>query len=234
MWGGLLKSIIDSDLHIILDTVKSSKNSRYNRNKIAGRGDPAWITIPYLGFKRERKIMHQILDTSSDTKKKLKNFFTNRYSESIYFENSLEILKSTLNVNEQENNICNIYMNFLNSLKNIGIPLSKTVFSSNILCEEDHLDDLKGIKLVNRLLKKVNAEVYLGSENTLNYAEPSEYNVSEVWIQNFTSKPYSQINFNYKDEFIPNLSILDIFSYLNQVQILNNLEQSNKWVKYVN
>ena len=69
MWGGLLKSIIDSDLHIILDTVKSSKNSRYNRNKIAGRGDPAWITIPYLGFKRERKIMHQILDTSQIQRK---------------------------------------------------------------------------------------------------------------------------------------------------------------------
>ena len=40
--------------------------------------------------------MHQTLDTSLVTKNKLINFFTNRYSESIYFENSLEILKSTL------------------------------------------------------------------------------------------------------------------------------------------
>ena len=61
MWGGLLKSIIDSDLHIILDVVKSSKNSRYNRNKIAGKGAPSWVTIPYLGFKREKEIMNQIL-----------------------------------------------------------------------------------------------------------------------------------------------------------------------------
>ena len=125
-------------------------------------------------------------------------------------------------------------MNFLNSLKNIGMPLSKTLFASNILEKEEDFYDLKGIKLVNRLLKKVNAKVYLGSENTLNYANPSEYDVSQVWIQKFTSKPYSQIKFNRKFEFIPNLSILDIFSYLNQVQILNNLEQSNLWEKYNN
>ena len=50
MLGGLLKSILDSDLHIVLDVVKSSKNSRYNRNKIAGLGDASWLTIPYVEF----------------------------------------------------------------------------------------------------------------------------------------------------------------------------------------
>ena len=40
MWSGLLKSLLDSDLHIILDVVKASKNSRYNRNKIRGNLNP--------------------------------------------------------------------------------------------------------------------------------------------------------------------------------------------------
>ena len=56
MWGGLLKSIIDSDLHIILDIVSSSKNSRYNRNKIEGKNDPIWLTIPFIEFKRSKLI----------------------------------------------------------------------------------------------------------------------------------------------------------------------------------
>ena len=233
MWGGLVKSIIDSDLHIILDVVKSSKNSRYNRNRIAGKGEPSWLTIPYIGFKRDKEIMNQTLDTSLATNKKIINFFSKRYSETVFFQNSLEILETTLNFNEQEKKICSVYENFLSSLKDIGLPISKTVFASNILCKED-LNDLKGIQLVNRLLKKVNAKIYLGSENTLNYAVPSEYNVSQVWIQKFTSKPYSQIKFNSDSQFIPNLSILDIISYLNKDQILDNLKQSNQWVKYIN
>ena len=234
MWGGLLKSIIDSDLHIILDVFKSSKNSRYNRNRIAVNGDPSWLTIPYLGFKRDKEIMYQTLDTTLATKKKIINFFTKRYSETIFFKNSLEILETTLNVKEQEKKICSVYENFLSSLKDIGLPISRTVFASNVLCNEEDLNDLKGLQLVNRLLEKVNAKIYLGSENTLNYASPSEYNVSQVWIQKFTAAPYSQIRLNTNSEFIPNLSILDITSYLNKDQILENLEQSNDWGKYIN
>ena len=234
MWGGLLKSILDSDLHIILDSVKTSKNSRYNRNRIAGKGEPAWLTIPYLGFNREKEIMNQTLDTSLSTKNKIINFFSNRYSETIYFKNSLEILESTLNVKYKEKNICSIYNNFLGSLKNIGIPISDTIFASNLLSAEKDLNDLKGIQIVNRILKKVNAKIYLGAENTLNYAAPSEYTIPQVWIQKFTSEPYPQINSNSQYEFIPNLSILDMFSYLSKDQILNNLEQSNQWVKYIN
>ena len=67
MWGGLLKTIIDSDLHIVLDIVKSSKNCIYNRNKIAGEGDPAWLTIPFIDFKRSKIIKDQKLDTSNKT-----------------------------------------------------------------------------------------------------------------------------------------------------------------------
>ena len=234
MWGGLLKSILDSDLHIILDSVKSSKNSRYNRNRIAGKGEPAWLTIPYLGFKREKEIMNQTLDTSLSTKLKILNFFSNRYSDTIYYKNSLEILKSTLNVKNEEEKICTIYKKFLDSLKNIGIPISNTIYASNLLSEEEDLNNLKGIQIVNRILKKVNAKIYLGSENTLNYALPSEYTVDQVWIQKFTASPYPQINLKTENEFIPNLSILDMISYLNKDEILNSLERSNKWVKYIN
>ena len=232
MWGGLLKSILDSDLHIILDSVKSSKNSRYNRNRIAGKGETAWLTIPYLNFKREKEIMNQTLDTSLSTKLKIVNFFSNRYSDSIYYKKSLEILNSTLNVKNEEEKMCIIYKKFLDSLKNIGIPISNTIYASNLLSEED-LNNLKGIQIVNRILKKVNAKIYLGSENTLNYALPSEYYVDQVWIQKFTASPYPQINLNTENEFIPNLSILDMISFLNKDQILNNLEQSNQWVKYI-
>ena len=79
---------------LILDIVRSSKNSRYNRNKIAGAGEESWLTIPFVDFKREKLIMNQYLDTSESTKKKLINFFKSRYSDAPYYKNSLQILET--------------------------------------------------------------------------------------------------------------------------------------------
>ena len=98
--------------------------------------------------------MNQTLDTSLSTKLKIVNFFSNRYSDSIYYEKSLEILNSTLNVKNEEEKMCTIYKKFLDSLKNIGIPISNTIYASNLLSEEEDLNNLKGIQIVNRILKK--------------------------------------------------------------------------------
>ena len=230
MWGGLLKSIVDSDLHIILDVVKSSKNSRYNRNKIAGNGEPIWLTIPFVEFKREKLIRNQNLDTSTITKNKLLTCFSDRYKNATYFRNSQKILKTTLDVESNQTNLCEIYMRFLNGLKKIGIPVCNIKFASEILNDGYSINNLKGINLVNHLLKSVEAEIYLGSENTLNYANPSDYFVSKVWIQNFHGESY-QIEKSEFVEFIPNLSILDMVSYLDVEKTLKNLDISNKWLK---
>ena len=230
MWGGLLKSIIDSDLHIVLDVVKSSKNSRYNRNKIAGEGNEAWLTIPFIDFKREKRIMYQNLDTSALVRNNLVNFFKNRYSKTTYYKNSLEILISTLEVDINKSNLCLIYKNFLNALKNFGLPICDIKFASDLIKIDNKETQVKGIDLVNNLLRQVNAKTYLGSENTLNYASADNYDVSEVLIQKFSAQEYLQIDYK-KNKFIPNLSLLDMVSYLKKDEILKNLENSNSWEK---
>ena len=121
-------------------------------------------------------------------------------------------------------------MRFLNGLKKIGIPVCNIKFASEILNDGYSINNLKGINLVNHLLKSVEAEIYLGSENTLNYANPSDYFVSKVWIQNFHGESY-QIEKSEFVEFIPNLSILDMVSYLDVEKTLKNLDISNKWLK---
>jgi len=234
MWGGLLKSLIDSDLHIVLDIVKSSKNSRYNRNKIAGNTQPIWLTIPYINFKRDKKICDQKLDTSKNTTKKLINSFTERYSEARYFNKSLYLLENTLCMNKDISNLSEVYLNFLNTLKDIGTPLCKIKFASDLFNENYEFKTLNGVHLVNKILEITKAETYLASENTIHYAEPYEYNISELWIQKFTSKEYLQFNFKEQKSFEPNLSILDIFSYLNIEEITKNLHESNYWKKIKN
>ena len=71
MWCGLLKQIIDSDIHIILDNVKASKNSRYNRNLVGGQGEKDWLTIPYTNFSRNKNINQLKLNTSEKIRKNI-------------------------------------------------------------------------------------------------------------------------------------------------------------------
>ena len=235
MWCGLLKTLIESDFHIILDVVKSSKNARYNRNKIAGIGKPMWFTIPFKNFKREKLIKDQILNTSSNTNKNLLNLFSLRYSNSCNFNNSYKVVSSTINCEKEETELCLIYTNFLNSLKDIGLPICNFEFASNLLLK-NKFENFKNTDLVNLLLDYVEADTYLCSENSLNYASPSEYKVREVWSQKFISNPYPYTLFNSKinTEFIPNLSSLDIISYLKIDDICRNLDLSNKWIKRIN
>lgn len=232
MWGGLLKSIIDSDLHIVLDTVKSSKNSTYNRNKIAGNATQTWITIPFVDFKRSKKIMYQKLDTSHDTRTKIINLFKSRYSNANYYQNGLDLLDSTIFSEKAETKLTSIYINFIESLKALGLPICEIKFASNII-EIDKLDEITdGIELVNFLLRKVNANKYLASENTVNYCSPKDFHVKEVHIQKFTAKKYRQCK--NSELFVPNLSCLDFISFLNNEEIIDNLDISNTWHYFTN
>ena len=233
MWGGLLKSIIDSDLHIVLDVVNSSKNSRYNRNKIAGLGEPTWLTIPFIEFKRSKKIMYQKLDTSKISKLKVINLYKKRYSDANFFNKGFEILESTICSEEPQTNLVLIYENFLRALKSYGLPICKIVYASRII-DEDEVDTLpQGVELVNYFLRKFNADKYLAAENIINYCKPCEYKVKEVCIQKFCSSYYLQSKFNQK-KFLPNLSCLDIISYLELDEILDNLSLSNSWKNFSN
>ena len=112
MWCGLLKSLIDSDYHIILDNVKASKNSRYNRNLIAGNNKIKWLTIPYKNFSRNLLIKNLILDTSEKSQNNLKNTFIERYKNAPFFENSKNILESTFLTEYEETNLVVIYEKF--------------------------------------------------------------------------------------------------------------------------
>ena len=74
--GGLLISLLESDLHIIRDDVTLSKNSRCNRNRIAGNSDVSWLTIPYDNFSSTKLIKDQFLQTSKRNNNKIISKYT--------------------------------------------------------------------------------------------------------------------------------------------------------------
>ena len=230
MWNGLVKQLCDSDIHIILDHVKASKNARYNRNRICGKGFPCWLTIPILNFSRNNSINSLSLNTSAGSNIKLMNLFEIRYSSSPLYQATKDVLLSTITSDHDNSVITQVYLRFLESLRNIGLPLCRTIFSSDLCRDDPSLINRKGVDLVNTLLNSVSASTYLAAQNTILYAQKGDYALDNVKIQRFSCKNYSQNQSNHTPEtFTENLSCLDTLSYLSTRQYLEYLEQSNSW-----
>ena len=235
MWCGLLKSIIDSDLHIIRDDVKITKNSRYNRNNICGDSpNKIWLTIPFVSFHDHKLIKEQYLSTSVRDQRKVLSTFKSRYSKFKYYKTSLNIISETLDFEKEKTCLTEVYLAFLNSLRSIGLPICKTVLASEFLKNRKDYQKLKGLDMVNYLLKEAQATSYLAAENTINYANPKSYEVSRVCLQKYIQVPYSQRKLDEKDSFIPNLSCLDLLASENISNVMKILEESNSWTYFNN
>lgn len=226
MWCGLLKSILDSDIHVILDITTASKNDRYNRNLVAGNAPSRWLTLPFIDFHRSCLIKDLQVDTSSNCLDDLKNIFVGRYHKAPFLESCTNIICATSR-NEQSNKLIDIYCQFLDELKKYGLSIPEVLCASTILSESE-IENLRSpIKMVNAILAKINAETYLAAHNISKYSKPSDYSVKNVAIQTFEYQPYTQNSLN--DEFIPNLSCLDAIAYLELSSFKNFLDSSNFW-----
>ena len=232
MWGGLLKSLIESDLHVIRDDVKSTKNARYNRNLIAGNGEIVWYTIPFVGFKDKKLINQQNLNTSKKTVRKLKQTFSSRYSEFKYYENALKLINTSLDFDEDETPLCDVYVKFLAGLRSLGYPICKFIFASSLNINENLDPKLFGLRMVNEILKVTEADTYLASENTVNYANPNEYVTKKVMIQKYQDTFYKSYDQKTDWKRNQNLSCLDMISFLSLDDSLDHLDCSNKWDTY--
>tara|TARA_Y100000589_G_scaffold315142_1_gene338317 strand:- start:233 stop:970 length:738 start_codon:yes stop_codon:yes gene_type:complete len=231
MWGGLLKSLIESDLHVIRDDVKSTKNARYNRNLIAGKGEAVWFTIPFVGFKDKNLINQQNLNTSKKTVRKLKNLFLSKYDKFKYYENALDLISYTLDFDRDETSLCDVYVKFLEGLKSLGYPVCRFIFASSLKINENLDSKLFGLEMVNEILKVTEADTYLASENTVNYANPNEYKTKKVMIQKYQDAFYKGYEKN-DCKSNQNLSCLDMISSLSLENSIDHLDCSNKWKIY--
>ena len=229
MWPGLLKTILQSELHIVLDSVPASKNSRYNRNKICGSGGERWLTVPFCNFSRNLTIDKLRVDSSTENILSLENIFSNRYANASFLSESLSLITGLKN--SRSSSLCDIYVAFLDSLSALNFELPPIIFSSK-LKNLDDLDSpkLKGAYLIDNILREVNATTYLAAQNVQSYSSPDDYSVNKVLFQRFTPLPYQQYCKGRLDSaFIPFLSVLDIIASIGVSRTHSYMNSCNEW-----
>jgi hypothetical protein len=107
-WCGYFYKMISSDLFILFDDVKYSKNNIINRNKLKSETGEFWITIPVK--KMSNQLINEVEIRNNNWENKLIKTIKNRYSSTSYFSKYNERIFSLLSENNKLLITLNIYV----------------------------------------------------------------------------------------------------------------------------
>lgn len=208
------------DKYVIYDNIQYTKKGWINRNRILQNGKDVMITIPlekdsdYMDVK-DRKI------SGGFDKKKLINQIKESYRKAPCFNTVMPVIEDIINY--EENNLFLYIHNSLIEICNYVDIKTEIIVSSTL--KIDH--SLKGQDKVIAICKELGATEYynaIGGQELYNVEDFKKENINLHFVSSDLIK-YPQ----FKNEFVPWLSILDILMF-NSKDEINIILQSYKLI----
>ena len=209
---GYFQLINAVDKFVVYDDGEYTKKGWINRNRILMNGSDYLFSFPLKKDSDFQTIRNRLLaDNYSEHKKKLIGRVSSAYAKSPQFKIVFPIVEECLNF---ENN--NLFLFILNSLNKICCYLDiKTEFIISSVLNVNN--SLKGEGKVIDINKKLNASTYInaiGGQALYSRETFSENNIKLMFIK--TSEiVYPQ----FSNEFVPNLSIIDVMMFNSKEKI---------------
>jgi hypothetical protein len=206
----LIKAV---DLYVVYDDVTYIKSGWINRNNFLINGEKKLYTIKLKNAGSYKLINEiEILDDFADLIKMLQN----NYAKAPHFNETMKIIKNIITFDRS-----NLSLFIFNSFKIICAYLNiKTDLRLSSSIEKDNT--LKGKDKVINICKTLNASEYYNAIGGYELYEKTEFN--EQGINLFFLKtnitPYKQ----FKYDFIPGLSIIDILMFNSSGEINSMLD----------
>jgi hypothetical protein len=200
------------DTFVIFDDVNFIKKGYINRNVILGVAQPQKFTLELIGLSQNKLINEIIVGKNSQ---KLKKSIEISYKKAPFFNSIFPILENILN--QDEKNLAKFLGYSIEIISQcLGID-TKIIYSSEI--KKDN--DLKSQDKIIDICRKKNALVYINSSGGKNLYKPEifdKYGIDLKFMEPVTTE-YKQ----FKNEFVPYLSIIDILMFNNFNEIRNML-----------
>lgn len=214
---GYFQLINAVDTFVVYDNIKFTKKGWINRNRILVNGKDEYFSIP---LKKDSDFLdvdkRRLAENFKSEKSKLLRKVTELYRKAPEFNAVYPLVESALN-NSEENLFSFIYDSLVLVCSYIDIR-TKLVISSTI--KIDH--QLKAQEKVIAICKALNASQYINPAGGVELYSKEifrEHNIELSFIQSGLTE-YSQ----FKNEFVPWLSILDVMMFNSKENILNMLE----------
>ena len=211
---GYWQLINEVDTFVIFDDVNFRKKSYIYRNYILSSGLSSQINLELHGAS-QNKLINEI-EISSNFDKLLKTIYLN-YKKAPFFNVIFPIIENFLFYKEKNLSKFLGY-SILNLSKYLGIN-TNFIYSSDI----DKIDSNKGEKKIIDICNILNATSYLNLINGVNLYSKEKFNKNNINL-NFLESKFFEYN-QFRNNFVPYLSIIDIMMFNNKQQIENLLKK---------
>lgn len=206
------------DKYVIYDNIEFTKNSWIRRNRILQGEKDYLFSLPLKKDSDYLQIVERELASDIEKEKsKILNKIKINYKNAPYFECIYPILEDIFNYYDR-----NLFNFIFYSIKRIKDYLEiKTDIIISSMLDIDH--NLKGQKKVISICKKLEASEYynaIGGQELYSYEEFNKEGIKLKFLKSGNIE-YKQ----FKNEFIPNLSIIDVMMFNSKEKIkefLNN------------
>lgn len=213
---GYFQLIREVDKYIVYDDVNYIKKGWINRNNILENGSAKLFTISLKEASQNKLINEiEIVDDFSKFKKKLQY----NYSKAPYYNETYSMIERIVDYPDK-----NLSRFIINSLREIlaFLNIDTEILISSELTKDNSLKGKDKIIQINKILKSNTYVNAIGGQELYNN---DEFETQGIKLNFLRSIPYSYPQF--KDVFIPNLSIIDILMFNSQEEIkkiLNSYE----------
>jgi hypothetical protein len=199
------------DKFVIYDDVNYINRGWINRNNILLNKQQFLFSLPLSGAS-QNKLINEI--SICENQDKLIKTFENTYKKAPYFNKSIQIVKRIFE--HDDKNLSKFIGNSIVQIANyLGIN-TDFIYSSEI---EKHLFLKKQERIID-LCKKLDATDYINTIGGTELYNKSDFNANNVELHFLQSQPIEYKQFD--NQFVPNLSILDIMMF-NPVDEINKM-----------
>ncbi len=195
------------DKYVVYDDVNYIKGGRINRNAILMNGSAHPINLPLLGASPNKHINEVQVNPEPIQREKLFRTISQSYSKAPYFESVMALLEETLRC-EEANLGRFLFQTFLRLNAYLDVQ-TQLILSS----EMKKNTALKGREKVIHICTLLGATEYYNSVNGIPLYEPHRAEFEAVGIELKFPKMRDIVYPQFKNEFVPNLSIIDVMMF---------------------
>lgn len=200
------------DEFVIYDNIQFTKKGWIHRNRMLQQGKDEYFTLPLKKDSDYLNVNQRFLaETFMADKTKLINRIQNNYKKAPYFQEAFPVIQSVFEY-DNTNLFDFIYHSILRIREYLDIDTPITI-SSNI--GVDH--DLKGKDKVLALVKALKGTHYINPIGGQTLYNPSEFQEKGIELYFFKTDNFTYLQF--KNDFIPFLSILDVMMFNDRDQV---------------
>ena len=212
---GYFQLINAVDFFVVYDDIKYTKKGWFNRNRILYNGKDSMFTVPIKKgsdslYVRDRYLANNHISEVKRILRKIELY----YSKAPYYDKVIDMIKDCFLY--KNDNLFNYIYNSIQIISSFLNIDTKILISSNVgnttLC--------KGGDRVVKLCKLLNANIYINSIGGVDLYSKDYFRKYGLTI--FFLKPKSIQYRQYKNIFVPNLSIVDVLMF-NPIDKIHNM-----------